>query len=58
MTSNQRGVNIISLTENIDIIMATSELAFYMIGAIAQFERRLISKRTKLGLSAARAGGR
>ncbi|QFT13273.1 DNA-invertase hin (plasmid) [Vibrio sp. THAF190c] len=29
-----------------------------MIGAIAQFERRLISERTKVGLAAARARGR
>lgn len=55
---NQRGVNFISLTENIDTTTATGELAFHMIGAIAQFERRLISERTKAGLSAARARGR
>tara|TARA_R110002012_G_scaffold69969_1_gene180709 strand:+ start:515 stop:709 length:195 start_codon:yes stop_codon:yes gene_type:complete len=29
-----------------------------MIGSIAQFERRLISERTKAGLDAARARGR
>ena len=29
-----------------------------MIGSIAQFERRLISERTKAGLEAARARGR
>jgi DNA invertase Pin-like site-specific DNA recombinase len=29
-----------------------------MIGAIAQFERRLISERTRVGLQAARARGR
>ena len=29
-----------------------------MIGSIAQFERRLISERTKAGLAAARARGR
>ena len=34
------------------------ELAFHMIGSIAQFERRLISERTKAGLDAARARGR
>ncbi|WP_422137056.1 recombinase family protein [Endozoicomonas sp. ALD040] len=55
---NQRGVNFISLTENIDTTMATGELAFHIIDAIAQFERRLISERAKAGLSAARARGR
>jgi DNA invertase Pin-like site-specific DNA recombinase len=48
----------ISLNENIDTSSATGELIFHMIGAIAQFERRLISERTKTGLEAAKARGR
>ena len=48
----------ISLNEKIDTTTAIGELAFHMIGAIAQFERRLISERTKAGLEAARARGR
>ncbi|EGR0986876.1 DNA invertase [Vibrio parahaemolyticus] len=55
---NQRGIKFISLSENIDTTTATGELAFHMIGAIVQFERRLISERTKVGLAAARARGR
>lgn len=54
----QQGVQFISLNENIDTTTAIGELAFHMIGAIAQFERRLISERTKAGLEAARARGR
>lgn len=54
----QQGVQFISLNENIDTTTAIGELAFHMIGSIAQFERRLISERTKAGLAAARARGR
>lgn len=54
----KRGVQFISLNENIDTTTAVGELAFHMIAAIAQFERRLISERTKVGLAAARARGR
>jgi len=51
-------VQFISLNENIDTTTAVGELAFHMIASIAQFERRLISERTKAGLDAARARGR
>ncbi len=51
-------VKFISLNESIDTTTAVGELAFHMIGSIAQFERRLISERTKAGLDAARAKGR
>ncbi|ALQ53652.1 DNA-invertase [Pseudoalteromonas issachenkonii] len=51
-------VKFISLNESIDTTTAVGELAFNMIGSIAQFERRLISERTKAGLDAARARGR
>lgn len=52
------GIQFISLTEQIDTTSAMGELVFHMIGAIAQFERRLISERIKAGLDAARARGR
>tara|TARA_R110000737_G_scaffold230064_1_gene243583 strand:- start:199 stop:1446 length:1248 start_codon:yes stop_codon:yes gene_type:complete len=45
-------VQFISLNESIDTTTAVGELAFHMIGSIAQFERRLISERTKAGLAA------
>ncbi len=54
----QQDVQFVSLNENIDTTTAVGELAFHMIGSIAQFERRLISERTKGGLEAARARGR
>lgn len=52
------GVQFISLTENIDTTSAVGELTFHIIGAMAQFERNLISERTKAGLASARARGR
>lgn len=54
----EKEIEFVSLYENIDTTSATGELVFHMIGAIAQFERRLISERTKVGLQAARARGR
>jgi DNA invertase Pin-like site-specific DNA recombinase len=52
------GVHFRSLSENIDTTSAAGELVFHIIGAMAQFERNLISERTKAGLSAARARGK
>ena len=37
---------------------AAGELVFHVFGAIARFERRLISERTKDGLTAAKKRGR
>lgn len=54
----QLGVQFISLNENINTTTAVGQLAFHVIGSIAQFERQLISERTKAGLAAARARGR
>lgn len=39
-------------------VSAAGELIFHVFGAIAHFERRLISERTKDGIEAARAQGR
>ena len=44
----------ISLDERIDTTSPAGELVFHVFGAIAQFERRLISKRTKDWLATAR----
>jgi len=52
-----RQINLISLEENIDTTSAAGELVFHVFGAIAHFERRLISERTKDGLAAAKAKG-
>ena len=53
-----RGINLISLEERIDTTSAAGELVFHVFGAIAHFERRLISERTKDGLASARKHGR
>ncbi len=50
-------IGLISLEERIDTTSAAGELIFHVFGAIAHFERRLISERTKDGIEAARAQG-
>lgn len=51
-------IGLVSLEERIDTTSAAGELIFHVFGAIAHFERRLISERTKDGIKAARAQGR
>jgi DNA invertase Pin-like site-specific DNA recombinase len=53
-----QGVAFKSLTENIDTSTATGNLVFQIFGALAEFERNLITERTIAGLEAARARGR
>ena len=53
-----REINLIRLEERIDTTSAAGELVFHIFGTIAQFERRLISQRTKDGLATARKHGR
>jgi DNA invertase Pin-like site-specific DNA recombinase len=55
---HERGIALLSLEEKIDTSSAAGELIFHVFGAIAHFERRLISERTKDGIAAARAKGR
>ncbi len=50
-----RQIALLSLEEKIDTSSAAGELIFHVFGAIAHFERRLISERTKDGIAAARA---
>lgn len=57
-TFNQEGVNLYSMKENIDTTGATGKLIFKIFGALVEFERDLISERTKEGLASARARGR
>ena len=54
----KRGIGFQSLTEAMDTTTAGGELFFHIAGALAQFERRLISERTKAGLAAARRRGK
>lgn len=55
---SERGVDFLSLTENIDTSTPGGKLIFHLMGALAEFERDLIRERTLAGLAAARARGR
>lgn len=57
-TLRDRQIDLLSLEEKLDTSSAAGELVFHVFGAIAHFERRLISERTKNGIAAARARGR
>lgn len=46
-----------SLNENIDTSSSGGRLVFHIMGALAEFERALISERTRAGMQAARARG-
>lgn len=54
----EAGVGFVSLSENIDTTTAQGQLIFTVFAALAEFERNVISERTKAGLEAARARGR
>tara|TARA_Y100000780_G_scaffold43852_1_gene36185 strand:+ start:53 stop:613 length:561 start_codon:yes stop_codon:yes gene_type:complete len=51
-------IGLMSLEEKIDTSSAAGELIFHVFGAIAHFERRLISERTKDGIAAAKLRGK
>ena len=53
----ERGINFHSLTEHIDTASAMGNMVFNIMATFAQFERDLISERTKAGLQAARERG-
>src|SRR5262249_28068338 len=53
-----RGIGFRSLTENIDTTTSGGKLIFHIFGALAEFERDLITERTNAGLTAARARGK
>jgi DNA invertase Pin-like site-specific DNA recombinase len=52
------GVDFVSLTEKIETGSAAGKTVFYVISALAEFERGLIRERSQAGLAAARARGR
>lgn len=52
-----KGCEFRSLTEAIDTTTAGGKLIFHILGAMAEFERRLIVERTIAGLKAAKARG-
>jgi DNA invertase Pin-like site-specific DNA recombinase len=53
-----RGVEFVSLRENLDTTTPGGKLVFHVFASVAEFERDLIRKRTMVGLEAARARGR
>ena len=52
------GIAFKSLNDNIDTTTPAGKLTFHIFAALAEFERDIISSRTKAGLEAARARGR
>jgi DNA invertase Pin-like site-specific DNA recombinase len=54
----ERGIEFMSLTEQMDTTMPGGKLAFHLMGALAEFERDLIRECTNAGLAAAKARGR
>lgn len=57
-TLRERGIGLRVLHQGIDTSTPAGRMFFNVIGAIAEFERDLISERTTEGLAAARARGR
>ncbi|RBB32221.1 recombinase family protein [Burkholderia reimsis] len=54
---NKRKVHVMSLTEYIDTQSSSGRFTFHMLAALAEFERGLISERTRAGMAAARERG-
>ncbi|OLT12270.1 DNA invertase [Pseudonocardia sp. CNS-139] len=57
-TLAERGIDLRVLHQGIDTSTPAGKLTFHVLAAIAEFERDLISERTRDGLAAARARGR
>ncbi|GJH02741.1 recombinase family protein [Paraburkholderia terrae] len=57
-TLEARDIRFQSLTEAIDTTSCSGMFVFHMMAALAQFERTLISERTRCGMKAARERGR
>lgn len=55
---DERGVGFKSLGDNLDTTSPGGRLIFHVFGAMAQYERDMLSERTRAGLKAARARGR
>ena len=55
---NERGVELHSLTENINTTTPSGKLTFHVFAALAEFERDILRQRVNAGLKAARRRGR
>lgn len=55
---NVRGVHFIATTQNIDTTTSSGRLQMQIMGAFAEFERSIISERTKEGLRRKKEGKR
>lgn len=51
------GINFVSLTDHIDTNSPTGRLFFHFMAAMAEWERNMISERTKAGIAAKKAAG-
>jgi putative DNA-invertase from lambdoid prophage Rac len=54
----KKGITFVSYTESLDFSTSTGRLHFQILGAFAEFERDLISERTKEGIHRARNQGK
>ena len=54
---HNKKIDFISMSDGIDLNSATGKLQFQILAAFAEFERSMISERTKEGLAKARRNG-
>lgn len=54
---NERGIGFRSLSESLDTSTSAGRLLLHVLASMAEFERSLISERTRAGMAAARARG-
>lgn len=47
---NSKGIDFVAVTQNIDTTSASGKLQLQILGAFAEFERNIISERTKEGM--------
>jgi len=55
---HNKSVDLIVTSQNIDTSTASGKLLFNILGSVAEFERELISERTKLGQKSAKNVGK
>jgi hypothetical protein len=54
----QRGIDFVSLSENIDTGTAVGKMIFTVLGAVAELERNLIRERVAMGIARAKKQGK